>query len=88
LLVIVDSLGKELEVRLTNGCVRYTNNYDRTGGACQDRRGDFVDPRRDQARAPPAVKTHVGHHFTKLGIESAGQDHRRVLAVLTAPGNR
>ena len=34
------------------------------------------------------VETHVGHIFTKLGIESTGQEHRRVLAVLTALGNR
>ncbi|WP_395725232.1 LuxR C-terminal-related transcriptional regulator [Nakamurella sp.] len=32
------------------------------------------------------VETHVGHIFSKLGIESTGQEHRRVLAVLTALG--
>ena len=32
------------------------------------------------------VETHVGHIFGKLGIESTGQEHRRVLAVLTALG--
>lgn len=32
------------------------------------------------------VETHVGHIFRKLGIESTGQEHRRVLAVLTALG--
>lgn len=34
------------------------------------------------------VETHVGHIFSKLGIESTGQEHRRVLAVLTALGSR
>ena len=33
------------------------------------------------------VKTVEGI-FAKLGIESTGQEHRRVLAVLTALGNR
>lgn len=32
------------------------------------------------------VETHVGHIFSKLGIQSTGQEHRRVLAVLTALG--
>jgi DNA-binding NarL/FixJ family response regulator len=29
------------------------------------------------------VEGHVGQVFGKLGLEAAGQDHRRVLAVLT-----
>lgn len=34
------------------------------------------------------IETHVGHIFAKLNIEATGQDHRRVLAVLTALGSR
>lgn len=34
------------------------------------------------------IETHVGHIFGKLGIESTGREHRRVLAVLTALGGR
>jgi DNA-binding NarL/FixJ family response regulator len=33
------------------------------------------------------VETHVGHIFSKLGIEATGQEHRRVLAVLAALGS-
>lgn len=41
---------------------------------------------RELVLSDKTVETHVGHIFRKLGIEPTGQEHRRVLAVLTALG--
>jgi DNA-binding NarL/FixJ family response regulator len=37
---------------------------------------------RDLHLSPKTVETHVGAIFSKLGLEPAADDHRRVLAVL------
>jgi DNA-binding NarL/FixJ family response regulator len=37
---------------------------------------------RDLYMSPKTVEAHVGHIFTKLGLEESVDDHRRVLAVL------